>query len=306
MHPQLMRKYLDILNEQYEPPGGWPKDAPQFVKDLDTAYRTGEGPGAEAMSGLSRDQQAMMLRNQGAWVNRDPQVQKGENPGAKVYNPSQQDIDAREAGVQASLDRAMARGGQAEYDKTLKSIQSRDINKPFFTTAEPPKTDTKAQSKDVIQKQPAPTPAAAPEKIEPYAAPVDFNARSGTVPVVDTGLGKLSGGVSLGGSTGNYLTPQLRAELANQSGGKFYGDVGQSGQQFGYEQQFDDKTKGQLAYRQTPGGGSSIGVGGSYDVTPNLKVTGGVSKTLQGQGGDRADIGLRYDFKESTKNLKRK
>ena len=134
---------------------------------------------------------------------------------------------------------------------------------------------------------------------EPYAAPVDFNTRSATRDIADTGLGKLSGGVSLGGGAGNYLSPQLRAELANQSGGKFYGDVGPSGGQFGYEQKFGDKARGQLAVRQTPGGGQSVGIGGSYDVTPNLKLTGGVSRDIKGQGGDRADIGLRYDFKES-------
>ena len=134
---------------------------------------------------------------------------------------------------------------------------------------------------------------------EPYAAPVDFNTRSATRDIADTGLGKLSGGVSLGGGAGNYLSPQLRAELANQSGGKFYGDIGQGGSQFGYEQKFGDKARGQLAVRQTPGGGQSVGIGGSYDVTPNLKLTGGVSRDIKGQGGDRADIGLRYDFKES-------
>lgn len=319
MNPQLMRKYLDILNEQYEPPGGYPKDAPQFVKDLDTAFRTGEGPGAEQMNQMSRNDQAMVLRNVGAWVNRDSEVQQGMNPGARVYNPNQQDIDSREAGQQAMLDRQTDPVKKAEL---LKTLQSRDINKPFFTTAEPTKTDAtdpKTVKTAPVKPAPAPVkpaapvkaapvvqPAAAPVKSEPFAAPVDFTARSGTVPVADTGLGKLSGGLSLGGSAGNYLDPQLRAELANQSGGKFTADVGQSGQQFGYEQQFGDKARGQLAVRQTAGGGTSVGVGGSYDITPNLKLTGGVSRDIKGQGGDRADIGLRYNFPESTKNLKRK
>ena len=52
MSPKLMRKYLDILNEQTVQP------SQEFINQLDTAYRTGEGPGAEVMSGLSRDQQA--------------------------------------------------------------------------------------------------------------------------------------------------------------------------------------------------------------------------------------------------------
>lgn len=308
MNPQLMRRYLDIINEQsefsasaappppgyYEPPrspieGKWqPPPSPiqagqpsvqnqEFIDQLDQAASSGTFDKSK-FDASTADQKAMLLRN----VDKFKQT----NPN---YDSSQQGAEARAATIQKQQDAGKITQSQAAKNKG---------SGEYF---QPPAGE---KTKTVTQKQPA--VSTAPEKVEPYAAPVDFNARSGTVPVADTGLGKLSGGVSLGGSAGNFLTPQLRAELANQSGGKFYGDVGQSGQQFGYEQKFGDKATGQLAYRQTPGGGSSVGIGGSYDVTPNLKVTGGVSKSLQGQGGDRADIGLRYDFKESTKKVKRK
>ena len=271
MNPQLMRKYLDILNEQSQPP------SQEFINQLDQAANKGTFDKSQ-FDASSANQQAMLLRNVGNY--------KDTNPN---YNPSAQGAEARAATFQNMKDT-----GKITADQAAQNTGSGEYFQP------PAGEKTKAAT----QKQPA--VSAAPDKVEPYAAPVDFNARSGTMPIADTGLGKLSGGVSLGGSAGNYLSPQLRAELANQSGGKFYGDVGQSGQQFGYEQKFGDKATGQLAYRQTPGGGSSVGIGGSYNVTPNLKVTGGVSKSMQGQGGDRADIGLRYDFKESTKTVKRR
>lgn len=299
MNPHLMRKYLDILNEQYEPPGGWPKDAPQFVKDLDTAYRTGEGPGAEAMSGLSRDQQAMMLRNQGAWVNRDPQVQKGENPGAKVYNPNQQDIDSREAGIQASLDRAMARGGQAEYDKTLKSIQSRDINKPFFTTAEPPKTDTKAKSQTTPVKpaptQPAPVVQQGPRTtIEP-----EVQAR---VPLGDkNGLyGGMAYDVIGGAAPGNPKAQVgwqgdsgVRASIARSLDPNMPGST-----EFRGSMPLTDKLTGTAVYKRDDRGASQAQLGADYNIDPTSKIS---ATYQQNVGGGAADprVGVYY-----TKNFK--
>ena len=305
---QFFRKYLDILNEQSQPP------SQEFINQLDTAYRTGEGPGAEVMSGLSRDQQAMMLRNQGAWVNRDSAVQQGENPGARVYNPGQQDIDAREAGVQASLDRVKDPKERAER---LAHIQSRDINKPYFTTAQPTATDPKktdpttkpttpapVTAKPATTKPATPAPAATPAP-QPYADPIDFQARAGTQPIADTGLGKLSGGVSLGGSGSNYMTPALRAELANQSGGKFVADVGQNRQQLGYQQDFGDGLSGKLALNRNAQGGMSAGIGAEKQVNPNLSFGGGVSAPISGQGSARGDIYGKYTFEELEEELQK-
>jgi hypothetical protein len=279
---QFFRKYLDILNEQSQPP------SQEFINQLDRAYRTGEGPGAEVMSGLSRDQQAMMLRNQGAWVNRDQAVQQGENPGARVYNPNQQDIDAREAGIQASLDRVKDPKERAER---LAAIQSRDINKPYFTTTQPTTTDTKAKPAPA----PASTPAPAPQI---NADPIDFQARAGTQSIADTGLGKLSGGVSLGGSASNYMTPSMRAELANQSGGKFVADIGQNRQQLGYQQDLGNGLTGQLALNRNAQGGMSAGIGAEKQVNPNLSFGGGISAPISGQGSARGDIYGKYTFEE--------
>jgi hypothetical protein len=289
MNPQLIRKYLDILNEQSQPP------SQEFINQLDTAYRTGEGPGAEVMSGLGRDQQEMMLRNQGAWVNRDSEVQKGMNPNAPVYNPNQQDIDSREAGLQAMLDRQTDPEKKAQL---LKGIQSREINKPYFTTTQPTATDPKGKSQPTPEK-PAPVkaePVAAAAKVEPYASPVDFNKRAGVMPVADTGLGKLSGGVSLGGSTTDYMNPSMRAELANQSGGKFVADVGQNTQQLGYQQKFGNDTTGQLAINRNAQGGMSAGFGGETKLDNNWSLTGGVSTPVYGQGDTQVNVGLKRNL----------
>jgi hypothetical protein len=294
---QFFRKYLDILNEQTAPP------SQEFINQLDTAYRTGEGPGAEVMSGLSRDQQAIMLRNQGAWVNRDRAVQQGENPGARVYNPNQQDIDSREAGIQASLDRVKDPKERAER---LAAIQSRDINKPYFTTTQPTATDTKktdptttapVTTKPATTKPATPAPATTPAP-QPYADPIDFQARAGTKPIADTGLGKLSGGVSLGGSASNYMTPSMRAELANQSGGKFIADVGQNRQQLGYQQDLGNGLTGQLALNRNAQGGMSAGIGAEKQVNSNLSFGGGISAPISGQGSARGDIYGKYTFEE--------
>jgi len=256
MSPKLMRKYLDIINEQTAQP------SQEFINQLDTAYRTGGGPGAEVMSGLSRDQQAMMLRNQGAWVNRDRAVQQGENPGARVYNPNQQDIDSREAGIQASLDRVKDPKERAEK---LAHIQSRDINKPYFTTTKPTATDTKEKPAPA---QPAAQPAPRPTTtIEP-----EVQAR-----------------VPLGGKSGLY-----GGVAYDYAGGTAPGNPKA---QVGWQGDYGGRVS--IARSLDPNMPGSTEVRGSYPLSQNLTATGAYKQT--DVGAKQAQLGLDYNLGKGSK-----
>lgn len=294
MNPQLMRKYLDILNEQYEPPGGYPKDAPQFVKDLDTAFRTGEGPGAEQMNQMSRDQQAMMLRNVGAWVNRDSEVQQGMNPGARVYNPNQQDIDSREAGQQAMLDRQTDPVKKAEL---LKTLQSRDINKPFFTTAEPTKTD----ATDPKTVKTAPVKPAAPVKAAPV---VQQGPRTTIEPEVQARVplgdkNGLYGGMAYdfaGGSAPSNPKAQIgwqgdsgvRASIARSLDPNMPGST-----EFRGSMPLTDKLTGTAVYKRDDRGASQAQLGADYNIDPTSKISAGFQQNV---GGGPADPRFNINY----------
>jgi hypothetical protein len=284
MNPQLMRKYLDILNEQSQPP------SQEFINQLDTAYRTGEGPGAEVMSGLGRDQQEMMLRNQGAWVNRDSEVQKGENPGARVFNPNQQDIDAREAGIQAMLDRQTDPEQKAQL---LKGIQSREINKPYFTTTQPPATDTKAKPKPAPA-QPAPVVQQGPRTtIEP-----EVQAR---VPLGDkNGLyGGMAYDVIGGAAPGN---PKAQVGYQGDSGARM--SIARSldpnmpgSTEFRGSMPLTDKVAGTAVYKRDDRGASQAQVGAQYNINPTAKVSANYQQNVGGGSADpRFNVTFQKDF----------
>jgi len=256
MSPTLMRKYLDIINEQPNFP------SQEFVNALDSAHSSGQ-INKSYYDTLGSNEQAMLLRNVDNF--------KRTNPN---YNSNAQDDTARAATFQIKQDQ-----GKITRDQAAKNTGSGE----FFQN---PKAATSKSTTATTQ------PAA--NNIQ--ATPVDFNKQAGTMPVADTGLGKLSGGVSLSGGAGDYLTPSIRAELANQSGGKFTADVGQNTQQASYQQKFGNDTTGQLAINRNAQGGMSAGVGAEKQLNKNWSATGGVSTPVAGKGDTQFNVGLKGQF----------
>lgn len=255
-----MRKYLDLISE--EPAVGayidpnTPPDVAARVQAMDQAGRGEINRGY--YDSQSADVQASMLR------------QVGQAP----INPNAQTADQREAGTQAKIDRgvitrqdAAKRAAGGDYFQNPKAATS----KPVTITTQPATTNIQA-------------------------SPIDFNKQAGVMPIADTGLGKLSGGVSLGGGASDYMNPSMRAELSNQSGGKFVADVGQQTQQLGYQQKFGDTTTGQLAINRNAQGGMSAGVGAEKQLNKNWSATGGVSTPVAGRGDTQFNVGLKGQF----------
>jgi hypothetical protein len=270
---QFFRKYLDILNEQSVPPVGayidpnTPPDIAAKIKAMDQAGRGEIDKGY--YDNQSPEVKAAMLRQ----VNQAPQ------------NPNAQTADQRAAGFQAKIDQ-----GQMTKAQAAKNAGSGE----YF---QDPKKSDPTTTKSATTKPAIPAPASTPAP-QVNADPIDFQARAGTQPIADTGLGKLSGGVSLGGSASNYMTPSMRAELANQSGGKFVADIGQNRQQLGYQQDLGNGLTGQLALNRNAQGGMSAGIGAEKQVNPNLSFGGGISAPISGQGSARGDIYGKYTFEE--------
>jgi hypothetical protein len=209
--------------------------------------------------------------NQSADVKSSMLQQVGQAP----MDPNAQTADQREAGTQAKINKGTI---------TRQDAANRATGGDYFQ-------DTKvATSKPTTATQSVAT------SIQPAATPVDFNKRAGVMSVADTGLGRLSGGVSLSGGAADYMNPSMRAELANQSGGKFVADVGQQTQQLGYQQKFGDNTTGQLAINRNAQGGMSAGIGGETKLGKDWSLTGGVSTPVHGQGDTQFNVGLKRNL----------
>ena len=272
MSSTLMRKYLDILVEQPNLPNQ------EFVNALDSAHSSGQ-INKSYYDTLGSNEQAMLLRNVDNF--------KRTNPN---YNSNAQDDTARAATLQIKQDQ-----GKITKDQAAKNTGSGE----FFQAPKAATPQTAAQPKPATAQPTTPQPkpvAAAPAATNIQATPVEFGKKAATTSVADTGLGKLSGGVSLGSTADSYLTPQLRAELSNQSGGKFTADVGAGTQQLGYQQNFGDDTTGQLAINRNAQGGMSAGVGAEKQLNKNWSATGGVSTPVAGKGDTQFNVGLKGQF----------
>jgi len=266
-----MRKYLDILVEQPNLPNQ------EFVNALDSAHSSGQ-INKSYYDTLGSNEQAMLLRNVDNF--------KRTNPN---YNSNAQDDTARAATLQIKQDQ-----GKITKDQAAKNTGSGEFFQAPKAATPPPATTTQPKPAATAPiTQPA---ATAPSANNIQATPVDFNKQAGVMPVADTGIGKLSGGVSLSGGAGDYLTPSIRAELSNQSGGKFTADVGQNTQQLGYQQKFGNDTTGQLAVNRNAQGGMSAGVGAEKQLNKNWSATGGVSTPVAGKGDTQFNVGLKGQF----------
>lgn len=262
MSPKLMRKYLDIINEQ--PPVG--------------AYIDPNTPADVAARVRAHDQAGRGEINMGNFQDQTPEVRASmlRQVATAPSDPTAQTADQREAGTQAMIDQGKTTRAQAARTGRAGAEYFQDPKQT--ATTEPTTT-----------KQATPAP-------QPYADPIDFQARAGTQSITDTSLGKLSGGVSLGGSASNYMTPSMRAELANQSGGKFIADVGQNRQQLGYQQDLGNGLTGQLALNRNAQGGMSAGIGAEKQLNKNWSASGGVSTPVSGQGSTQFNVGLKGQF----------
>ncbi len=233
-----------------------------FVAALDQAAQKGE-INKDYYDSQSAEQQAQLLRNVTAY--------KQSNPN---YDSGSQNAVHRAATLQSMVDQ-----GKMTRDQAAKNAGSGDFFKGKAPVAA---TQTTAQA--------SPQP-----KVEPMASPIDWNKQAGVKDIADTGLGRLSGGVSLSGAAGDYLNPSLRAELGNDSGGKFVADLGQQAQQLAWQQQYGDTTA-QLAVNRNAQGGMSAGVGAERKLSKDWALRGGVSTPVDGRGDTRFDVGLRGRF----------
>ena len=234
---------------------------------------------------------------------------KAVDQQSRAQGGNVQDQNQRTAGMVDIYDKLKQETGKSDADinKMLKSkVDKGEIGKHEYETLKkiyPGSEDKKTSQPADKTSQPAgaskPAQSSAPQV---QASPIDFQPTAGTNPIADTSLGQLRGGASLGSTADNYLSPSMRAELANQSGGTFTADLNQNRQQFGYQQDFGNNLTGQLAVNRNAQGGMSAGIGAEKRISKDLAVGGGVSTSTHGQGGPAGQVYLKYNLKESLEN----
>jgi hypothetical protein len=263
MNPQLMRKYLDMLTEQSQPP------SQEFINQLDQAATKGTFDKSQ-FDASSADQQAMLLRNVGNY--------KDTNPN---YNPSAQGAEARAATIQNMKDT-----GKITADQASQNAGSGEFFKPTAT-------DTKAKPKPAPA-QPAPVAQQGPRTtIEPeVAARVPLSDKNGL-------YGGLAYDYAGGSAPGN---PKAQVGYQGDSGARMSIarslDPNMPGStEFRGSMPLTDKLAGTAVYKRDDRGASQAQVGAEYNISPTAKVSANYQQNVGGGSADpRFTITAQKDF----------